>query len=106
MLAGVVQEDMSSGSDNSDRDLGPPDPYDDADLEDCGSGAAGPGPSRAQGRPLDPLARFIEELEELSSMNGPDISSVVDDLPLPQEGDVSGVSVEEGVAVWTYIIHI
>ena len=45
----------------------------------------GGGVSRAQAGPLDPLARFIQELQDLSSMNGPDISSVVDDLPLPQE---------------------
>ena len=41
-------------------------------------------------------------------MNGPDISSAVsavDDLPLPQAGDVSGVSVQEAVAVSSYIIY-
>jgi hypothetical protein len=36
-------------------------------------------------------------------MNGPDISSAVDDLPLPQERDVSGVSVQAAVAVSKYI---
>jgi hypothetical protein len=36
-------------------------------------------------------------------MNGPDISSAVDDLPLPQEGDVSAVSVQAVVAVSKYI---
>jgi hypothetical protein len=40
-------------------------------------------------------------------MNGPDISSAVDDpsLLLPQEGDVSGVSVQAAVAVSKYIIY-
>jgi hypothetical protein len=35
-------------------------------------------------------------------MNGPDISSAVNDVPLPQEGDVSGVSVQAAVAVSKY----
>ena len=52
-----------------------------------------------QTRPLDPWARIIQELEDLSSMNGPDISAALDDLPSPQEGDVSGRSVQEDVAV-------
>jgi hypothetical protein len=40
-------------------------------------------------------------------MNCPDISSAVNDLPvpLPQEGDVSGVSVQAAVAVCEYITH-
>ena len=98
-MAGAVPEDMSSeDADNSDRDYGPPDPHDD---DDFGHGGGAP----AQARPLDPLARFIQELEDLSSMNGPDISSAVDDLPLPQAGDVSGVSVQEAVAVSSYIIY-
>jgi hypothetical protein len=82
-------------------DPGPPDPHDDADFGQSGSA---PGPPRAQAGPLDPLARFIQELEDLSSMNGPDISSAVNDLPLPQEGDVSGVSVQAAVAVSEYVI--
>ena len=99
-MAGAVPEDMSSeDADNSDRDYGPPDPHDDDDFGHGGGGAP------AQARPLDPLARFIQELEDLSSMNGPDISSAVDDLPLPQAGDVSGVSVQEAVAVSSYIIY-
>jgi hypothetical protein len=49
--------------------------------------------------PLDLLASFIQELDDLSSMNGHDISSAVDDMPLPQKGDVSGVSVQAAVAV-------
>ena len=44
-------------------------------------------------------SRFIQELEDLSSLNGPDISAAVNDLPLPREGDVSCVSVQEAVAV-------
>ena len=108
LLAGAVPEDTSSGCDDDDSDLdhGAPDPHDDADFGGDGGGPAGPGPSRAHHRPLDPLARFIQELEDLSSMNGPDISEVVEDLPMPQEGDVSGVSVQEAVAVRCYIMMI
>jgi hypothetical protein len=72
---------VSDDDNDMDRDLGPPDPHDNADY---GHGGCAPA---AQG-PLDPLSRFIQELEDLSSMNCPDISSAVDDLPLPQEGDV------------------
>lgn len=105
LLAGAAPEDTSSDDDDSDLDHGAPDPHDDADFGGDGGGA-GPGPSRAHHRPLDPLALFIQELEDLSSMNGPDISDVVEDLPMPQEGDVSGVSVQEAVAVRCYIMMI
>ena len=88
------QADISD--DDDDMDPGPPDPHDDADF------GHGGGTPAAQG-PLDPLACFIQELDDLSSMNGPDISSAVDELPLPQEGDVSGVSVQAAVAVSKYI---
>jgi hypothetical protein len=37
--------------------------------------------------------------------NGPDISSAVVDVPLPQEGDVSLVSVQEAAAVSEYITY-
>ena len=56
-LAVAVPADMSSeDDDDSDRDHGLPDPHDDDDFGHCG------GASRAQARPLDPLARFIQEL--------------------------------------------
>ena len=105
LLAGAVPEDTSFDDDNSDLDHGAPDQHDDADFGGD-RGGAGPGPSRAHHRPLDPLALFIQELEDLSSMNGPDILSAVEDLPMPQEGDVSGVSVQVAVAVRCYIIMI
>ena len=77
------------------------------DFGHGGSAPAGPGLSRAQARPLDQLAHFIQKLEELSSLNGADISPALDDLPLPlaHEQDASGVSVREAVALSTYIMH-
>ena len=52
------------------RGFGPPNPNDDADLEH-GGGA----PARAY--PLDPLANFIQELQNLSSMSGPDVAAAM-----------------------------
>ena len=66
----------------------------------------GPGTSGDNTRQLVQLALCIQEIEDLSSMNGPDISDVVEDLPMPQEGDLSGVSVQEAVAVRCYIMMI
>jgi hypothetical protein len=63
------------------------------------------GPSRSQAGPLDPLACFIQELEDISSMNGSDVSSAVNDLLLPLEEDVSDISVQAVVEVSVYIIH-
>jgi hypothetical protein len=98
----AVPEDYASeDDDDSDRDHWLPDQHDD---DDFGHGS-GPGPSRAQARPLDPLTRFIQELEDLSSMNCPDISAAVNDLPLPQEGDVSCVPVQGAVTVSSDIMH-
>ena len=103
-LAGAQPQDHDNSSqdhDDSDRDYGPPDPHDDDDFGHHHN------PSRARrAAPLDPLARFIQGLEDLSSMNGPDISSALNDLPMPQVGNVEGVSVQEAVAVCfiSYII--
>ena len=36
----------------------------------------------------------------ISSMDGPDISAIVGDLPVPQAWDVSGMSVQKAVQVW------
>ena len=66
MLPRDLQED-----EDEDRYLGTPDPNDDADL-DLDGGA----PGRAD--PLDPLANFLKELKDLSSMSlaGPDIADL------------------------------
>ena len=59
-LEGAVPADMSSDDDDSDSDHGLPDPHDDDDF------GHGGGVSRAQARaarPLDPLARLIQELQ-------------------------------------------
>ena len=57
----------------------------------------------AQADPLDPLANFIKDLKDLSSMSGLDIAVLVSDLPAPQEGDVEGMSVEDAVRVCQHI---
>ena len=76
-------------------DFGPPDPHDVGDDEGDGGGAAGP--SRTS--PTDPLERFIQELDDLASMDGPDISAALADLPVPQRGDVPTMSMQEAVEV-------
>ena len=48
---------------------------------------------------LDPLECLIQELEDIASMDRPDISAVNGDMPVSQAGDVSGMSVEEAVQV-------
>lgn len=87
MLPRDLQEEEDDG------DYGAPDPNDDADFED----QALPGP--ALGETQDILSEFIKQLENLSSMAGPDISAIVSDLPVPQEGDVEMLSVHEAVEV-------
>ena len=61
------------------------------------------GVASARADPLEPLANFIQELQYLSSMSGTDIAALVSDLPVPQEGDVEGMSVEDAVQVCHYI---
>ena len=76
-------------------DFGAPDPHYVGDDEGDGDGAVGP--SRTS--PTDPLERFIQELDDLASMNGPDISAALEDLPVPQRGDVPTMSMQEAVEV-------
>jgi hypothetical protein len=71
---------------------------------DCG--CAG-GPSGAI--PTDPLECFTQELLDLSTMNGdngPDISAVLDDLPVQQRGEVARISMQEAVDVCCLILYI
>ena len=52
--------------------------------------------------PTDPLECFIQELRDLSTMNGdngPDISAALDDLPVQQRGEVESISMQEAVEV-------
>ena len=77
---------------------GPTEPNDDADL-DLGGGS----PPRAD--PLDPLANFLKELKDLSSMSGPDIADLVSELLVPQEGNVVGMSMEDAVKVCHHILY-
>jgi hypothetical protein len=68
---------------DDDMDPGPPDQHDDTDFGAnlvkvavrLASQELRLGHSRAQAG-SDPLARFIQELEDLSSMNGPNKSAV------------------------------
>ena len=79
-----------------DRDDGSPDSHDHDDA-DFGFDQA------AQQRPadgaLDTLAAFIKELEGLSGMTGPDISDIIDDLPIPQQQETESMTVNEAVQV-------
>jgi len=75
-MPGPVPPDVASDCDEG--DFGPPDPHDVDDEEGDGGGAAGP----SRTRPTDPLERFIPELENLSSMDGPDILGALADLPV------------------------
>ena len=70
----MLPRDLLEDEDN-DRDPGPTDPNDDADL-DHGGGAP------PQASPLDPLANFLKELKDLSSMSGPDIADLVSEIRL------------------------
>ena len=81
-------------SEEEEGDFGPPDPHDVGDDEGDGGAA---GPSRPS--PTDPLERFIQELDDLASMDGPDISAALADLPVPQRGDVPTMSMQEAVEV-------
>ena len=82
---------------DEDRDTGTPDPNDDADL-DLGGGA----PQRAD--PLGPLANFLKELKDLSSMSGPDIADLVSILPMQQEGVVVRMCMVDAVKVCHHIL--
>lgn len=64
----------------------PPDPYDGAEIEHGGAAPARAGP-------LDPLANFIKELEDVtvSLMSGSYISALLSDLPGLHDGNVEGM---------------
>ena len=42
---------------------------------------------------------FSDILQDLSSMSGPDISALVSELPVPQDGKVEAMSVDDAVKV-------
>jgi hypothetical protein len=82
-------------SEGDEGSFGPPYPR---DLDDFGEDGCGTGgPSRAM--PTNPLELFIQKLLDLSTMNIPDISAVLDDLAVLQRGEVAGISMQEAVAV-------
>ncbi len=76
LLAGscTLPQNIVDYNDVMDSDLKPSDPHDHNNTYSC-NGVFAPA---AQ---IDLLARFIQELKDLSSMKGPDVSSAVDDVP-------------------------
>ena len=62
-------------------------------------------PQATQADPLGPLANFIKELQDLSYMpvSGLDISALVSELPVPQDGDVEGMTVNNSMEVFLFI---
>ena len=61
--------------------------------------------------PTDPLECFIQELQDLSTMNGdngPDISAALDDLPawVQQRGEVARKSMQEAVEACCLTLYI
>jgi hypothetical protein len=93
LITGRIPRDIDSEGDEG--DFGPPDPHDFDDFGGDGCCAGGP----AGAMPTDPLERFIQELHDLSTMDGPDISAALDDLPVPQRGKEGGISMQEAVEV-------
>ena len=77
-----------------DRDGWSPDSHDDADF-----GFDQAAPQHPADGALDPLAAFIKELEGLSGMTGPDISDIIDDLPIPQQQETESMTVNRDEAV-------
>ena len=71
-----------------------PDSHDNADF-----GFDQAAPQRPADGALDPLAAFIKVLEGLSGMTGPDISDIIDDLPIPQQQETESMTVNEAVQV-------
>ena len=68
-MPGHIPPDVDS--EEEEGDFGPPDPHDVGDDEGDGGGAA------SSSRITDPLERFIQELDDLASMDGPDISAAL-----------------------------
>ena len=90
----VPEEDHEDNPMEDERDGGSPDPHDDADF-----GFDHAALPRLSDGALDPRAAFIKELEGLSNMTGPDISDIIDDLPIPQQQEVESMSVHDAVQV-------
>ncbi len=82
--------------------FGPPYPHNLDDFGEDGCGAGGP----SGAMPTNPLKCFIQKLLDLSTMNGPDISAVLDDLPVLQRGGVAGIAMQEAVAVCCLTLNI
>ncbi len=90
----VSEEDREDDEMEHERDGCSPDPHDDADF-----GFDHAALPRLLDGALDPLAAFIKELEGLNNMTGPDISEIIDDLPIPQQQEVQSMNVHDAVQV-------
>lgn len=85
---------------DEDEEEGGIDPHDDADYRVGNE----PNPPRQAGVSI--LEDFIKHLETLDEMTGPDISAVLDGLPIPVDGAVAGMSVREAVEVGCNGLHM
>ena len=90
----VPEKDREDNLMEDEHDCCSPDPHDDADF-----GFDHAALPRLQDGALDPLAAFIKELEGLSGMTGPDISDIIDDLPIPQQQETESMTINEAVQV-------
>jgi hypothetical protein len=86
IIPGPIPPDVKSN--DKEFDCGLPDLH---DLGDDEVPENGDSPSGA--RPTDPLERFIQELDDLAIMNGPDISALMDNLPVQQRGQVPSMAI-------------
>jgi hypothetical protein len=77
-------------------DFGPPNLHDKGNDQGPSDGG---GPSGASLSPTDPLEHLIQKLDDLATMNGPDITAVLDDLPVPQRGKVPSMAMQEALKV-------
>ena len=64
------------------------------------------GGAPSQAYPLDLLSNIIKEMQGLSTMSGTDmISAIISDLPVPEDGDVAGMTVDDTVQVCQLILY-
>jgi len=87
-------------SEEEERYFGPPDQHDVGDDEEMATALWA---HREQVRRLE---RFIQEFDDLASMDGQDISDALAELPVPQRGDVPTMSMQEALEVCSVTDYI